>query len=94
MVILASFVVPSSSQEVHVHDYICKSLILTLKLWPLFKPLLFSQVHTYSSTAAKISANEKCCGLERISNGLSCCNFVGYNPGTQYCADISHQETG
>lgn len=48
----------------------------------------------YSSPAAKIAANEKCCGIETISNGLSCCNFVGYNSATQYCADNSHHQSG
>ncbi|KAH3846702.1 hypothetical protein DPMN_089004 [Dreissena polymorpha] len=52
------------------------------------------KVHKYSSPAAKISANEKCCGMEVISNGLSCCNFVGYNSATQHCADVSSNQSG
>ncbi|XP_052767673.1 usherin-like isoform X2 [Mya arenaria] len=52
------------------------------------------KVHRYSSPADMISANEKCCGLELISKGLSCCNFVGYNPVFQFCADISSQNSG
>ncbi|XP_053408878.1 usherin-like [Mercenaria mercenaria] len=52
------------------------------------------KVHHYGSAEEKTSANEKCCGIETISNGLSCCNFVGYNPVSQFCADISHQQSG
>ena len=52
------------------------------------------QVHEYESAAAKIAANEKCCGLEKISNGLSCCNYVGYSSISQVCADVSHQQRG
>ncbi|ESO94175.1 hypothetical protein LOTGIDRAFT_118598, partial [Lottia gigantea] len=37
----------------------------------------------------KTTANEKCCGMERIGQSLSCCNYVGYNPATQVCSDKS-----
>ncbi|XP_021347323.1 usherin-like [Mizuhopecten yessoensis] len=53
-----------------------------------------SKVHMYKDEDAKLSANEKCCGMETISNNLDCCNFVGYNPLTYVCADSSNQEPG
>ena len=52
------------------------------------------QAHVYESPEAKIGANEKCCGLEKISKSLSCCNYVGYNPNLHVCADVSHQQYG
>ena len=42
----------------------------------------------------KLSSSEKCCGIERISLGLSCCNGVGYNSMLQVCADISSTHSG
>ena len=48
----------------------------------------------YDSAEVKVSANEKCCGLEKISKSLSCCNYVGYNPNLHVCADVSHQQYG
>ncbi|KAL5008917.1 hypothetical protein ScPMuIL_014498, partial [Solemya velum] len=53
-----------------------------------------TKVHSYASAATKTSANQKCCGTKTISNGLSCCNYVGYNVMTHLCADISRQDTG
>ena len=51
-------------------------------------------MHHYDSSEAKVAANEKCCGLEKISNGLNCCNYIGYSSATQVCADFSHQQNG
>ena len=48
----------------------------------------------YESPEAKVAANERCCGLEKISKSLSCCNYVGYNPNLHVCADVSHQQYG
>ncbi|XP_060070524.1 usherin-like [Ylistrum balloti] len=53
-----------------------------------------SKVHMYKDEDMKLSANEKCCGLETISNNLECCNYIGYNPLTHICADSSNQEPG
>ncbi|XP_048258912.1 usherin-like [Haliotis rufescens] len=53
-----------------------------------------SKVHYYSDSVARQTANELCCGLEKISGGLDCCNFVGYNRQTQVCADMSNTTTG
>lgn len=52
------------------------------------------QVYIYSSTLEKITANEECCGLNKISKGLGCCNFHGYNPYTHVCADFSSMDSG
>ena len=52
------------------------------------------QVHKYVSESEKVAANEKCCGTERVSVALTCCNNAGYNPTTQVCADVSIMESG
>lgn len=52
------------------------------------------QVHLYNDEEDKAAANEKCCSTERISNGLSCCNGIGYSLQTQVCADVSDEESG
>ena len=56
--------------------------------------MCYLQVHVYSSAEAKAASNEKCCGAERISAGLSCCNSVGFNPVLQACADTSIMNSG
>ncbi|ELU01149.1 hypothetical protein CAPTEDRAFT_219707 [Capitella teleta] len=53
-----------------------------------------SKAHSYTSAEEKARANEKCCGIERISAGLDCCNGVGFNSALQSCADISDMESG
>ncbi|XP_076463865.1 usherin-like [Babylonia areolata] len=53
-----------------------------------------AKVHFYESAEAKLAANEVCCGLETISAGLSCCNYMGFNPATQTCADSSSLLSG
>ncbi|XP_041351149.1 usherin-like [Gigantopelta aegis] len=53
-----------------------------------------TKVHYYSSETDRSSANEQCCGLEKVSQGLSCCNYVGYNSDTQVCADRSVTMSG
>lgn len=48
----------------------------------------------YNSVQEKTSANEECCGLNKISKGLGCCNYQGFNPYTHVCADHSSMEDG
>lgn len=52
------------------------------------------QVFVYNSVQEKTSANEECCGLNKISKGLGCCNYQGFNPYTHVCADHSSMEDG
>ncbi|KAK7504941.1 hypothetical protein BaRGS_00003969 [Batillaria attramentaria] len=53
-----------------------------------------TKVHYYESRLEKEASNEVCCGLETMSAGLSCCNYVGYNAVTQTCADRSTRTSG
>lgn len=48
----------------------------------------------YNNVQEKTSANEECCGLNKISKGLGCCNYQGFNPYTHVCADHSSMEDG
>lgn len=52
------------------------------------------QVFVYNNVQEKTSANEECCGLNKISKGLGCCNYQGFNPYTHVCADHSSMEDG
>ncbi|XP_062584554.1 usherin-like isoform X1 [Saccostrea cucullata] len=52
------------------------------------------QAFVYGSALEKTAANEVCCGLNKISKGLGCCNYQGYNPYTHVCADFSSMQNG
>ncbi|XP_038072643.1 usherin-like isoform X1 [Patiria miniata] len=45
------------------------------------------KVHSYPTPQAKRSANDQCCGAEKITPSQACCNNAGYNPLTHVCAD-------
>ncbi|XP_077990481.1 usherin-like [Glandiceps talaboti] len=46
-----------------------------------------SKPHFYNSATEKVVANDKCCGVEKISVSMQCCNNVGYDPTIEVCAD-------
>lgn len=56
--------------------------------------LYLFQVHMYANKTSKDKSNERCCGMEKISKTLSCCNNKGFNPLTHVCADISDDIVG
>jgi len=63
--------------------------LLRIFAWKLNLYGVFTfQAHLYQDGTTLLLSNEKCCGLNRISNTLSCCNGQGYNPATQVCADF------
>ncbi|XP_071494817.1 LOW QUALITY PROTEIN: usherin-like [Diadema antillarum] len=53
-----------------------------------------AETYLYESPSAKQTANDQCCGAQRIAPSQACCNTVGYNPGSRVCADRSSAAQG
>ena len=49
--------------------------------------MIVLQAHSYNSVTDKLLSNEKCCGVEKISVSMQCCNNIGYDPSSEVCAD-------